>query len=27
VLWPLWDRKRQAVHDKLARTNVVRRGA
>jgi uncharacterized RDD family membrane protein YckC len=23
-LWPLWDRKRQAVHDKIARTNVVR---
>lgn len=27
VLWPLWDGKRQAVHDKIARTNVVRRGA
>jgi uncharacterized RDD family membrane protein YckC len=25
-LWPLWDPKRQALHDKLARTNVVRRG-
>ncbi len=24
VLWPLWDPKRQAVHDKVARTNVVR---
>ncbi len=24
-LWPLWDAKRQALHDKLARTNVVRR--
>ena len=23
VLWPLWDPKRQAVHDKVARTNVV----
>ena len=23
-LWPLWDRKRQALHDKAARTNVVR---
>ncbi|MGD9961121.1 RDD family protein [Nocardioides sp.] len=23
-LWPLWDGKRQALHDKLARTNVVR---
>jgi uncharacterized RDD family membrane protein YckC len=23
-LWPLWDSKRQALHDKLARTNVVR---
>jgi uncharacterized RDD family membrane protein YckC len=23
-LWPLWDGKRQAVHDKIARTNVVR---
>jgi uncharacterized RDD family membrane protein YckC len=25
-LWPLWDSKRQALHDKLAGTNVVRRG-
>ena len=24
VLWPLWDGNRQAVHDKVARTNVVR---
>lgn len=24
VLWPLWDRNRQAIHDKVARTNVVR---
>jgi uncharacterized RDD family membrane protein YckC len=24
VLWPLWDDKRQALHDKAARTNVVR---
>ena len=24
-LWPLWDSKRQALHDKIARTNVVRR--
>jgi uncharacterized RDD family membrane protein YckC len=24
VLWPLWDGKRQALHDKAARTNVVR---
>ncbi|MDH2416041.1 RDD family protein [Nocardioides sp. CER19] len=23
-LWPLWDPKRQALHDKAARTNVVR---
>jgi uncharacterized RDD family membrane protein YckC len=23
-LWPLWDSKNQAVHDKVARTNVVR---
>jgi uncharacterized RDD family membrane protein YckC len=23
-LWPLWDGKRQALHDKAARTNVVR---
>jgi uncharacterized RDD family membrane protein YckC len=22
-LWPLWDKNRQALHDKLARTNVV----
>jgi uncharacterized RDD family membrane protein YckC len=24
VLWPLWDSKRQALHDKVARTNVVK---
>jgi uncharacterized RDD family membrane protein YckC len=24
VLWPLWDGKRQAIHDKVAKTNVVR---
>jgi uncharacterized RDD family membrane protein YckC len=24
-LWPLWDGRRQALHDKFARTNVVRR--
>ncbi len=24
VLWPLWDDKKQAVHDKIASTNVVR---
>ena len=23
VLWPLWDGKRQALHDKIAGTNVV----
>lgn len=23
-LWPLWDSKNQALHDKVARTNVVR---
>jgi uncharacterized RDD family membrane protein YckC len=23
-LWPLWDAKKQALHDKVARTNVVR---
>jgi uncharacterized RDD family membrane protein YckC len=23
-LWPLWDAKRQALHDKAAKTNVVR---
>jgi len=23
-LWPLWDSKRQALHDKAARTNVIR---
>lgn len=23
-LWPLWDSKNQAIHDKLAKTNVVR---
>ncbi|QCR18200.1 RDD family protein [Agrococcus sp. SGAir0287] len=22
-LWPIWDRRRQAIHDKVARTNVV----
>lgn len=25
-LWASWDSKRQALHDKVARTNVVRRG-
>ena len=25
-LWPLWDDKKQALHDKIARTNVVRVG-
>jgi uncharacterized RDD family membrane protein YckC len=24
LLWPLWDSKRQALHDKAARTNVVK---
>jgi uncharacterized RDD family membrane protein YckC len=24
VFWPLWDGKKQALHDKVARTNVVR---
>ena len=24
VLWPLWDDKSQAIHDKVAKTNVVR---
>jgi len=24
LLWPLWDGKKQALHDKVARTNVVR---
>lgn len=24
VLWPLWDSRKQAIHDKVARTNVVR---
>ena len=24
LLWPLWDDKRQALHDKVAKTNVVR---
>lgn len=24
-LWPLWDKNRQALHDKAARTNVVRK--
>ena len=23
-LWPLWDDRRQAIHDKVARTNVVK---
>lgn len=23
-LWPLWDDKKQALHDKVAATNVVR---
>jgi len=23
-LWPLWDEKKQALHDKMARTNVVK---
>src|SRR5450759_4929816 len=23
VLWPLWDDKKQAIHDKVAATNVV----
>jgi uncharacterized RDD family membrane protein YckC len=23
-LWPAWDGKKQAIHDKIARTNVVR---
>jgi uncharacterized RDD family membrane protein YckC len=23
ALWPLWDEKKQAIHDKVARTNVV----
>jgi uncharacterized RDD family membrane protein YckC len=23
-LWPAWDPRRQALHDKAARTNVVR---
>ena len=23
VLWPLWDEKKQALHDKVAGTNVV----
>jgi uncharacterized RDD family membrane protein YckC len=22
-LWPLWDDKKQAIHDKVAATNVV----
>ncbi|GAA5157891.1 RDD family protein [Ornithinimicrobium tianjinense] len=25
VLWPLWDGKRQALHDKAAKTNVVKK--
>lgn len=24
LLWPLWDKQRQALHDKVARTNVVK---
>jgi uncharacterized RDD family membrane protein YckC len=24
ALWPLWDEKKQAIHDKVAKTNVVR---
>lgn len=24
VLWPLWDSKKQALHDKVAKTNVVK---
>lgn len=24
LLWPLWDEKKQALHDKLAKTNVIR---
>jgi uncharacterized RDD family membrane protein YckC len=24
ALWPLWDSRKQALHDKAARTNVVR---
>ena len=24
VLWPLWDGKNQAIHDKVAKTNVIR---
>jgi uncharacterized RDD family membrane protein YckC len=24
VLWPLWDGNKQALHDKVAKTNVVR---
>jgi uncharacterized RDD family membrane protein YckC len=24
VLWPLWDSRRQALHDKVARTVVVK---
>ncbi len=24
ILWPLWDSKKQALHDKVAATNVVR---
>ena len=23
VLWPLWDDKKQALHDKIVATNVV----
>ena len=23
LLWPLWDQKRQALHDKVAKTAVV----
>jgi uncharacterized RDD family membrane protein YckC len=25
-LWPLWDDQKQAIHDKIAKTNVVRTG-
>lgn len=27
LLWPLWDGKKQALHDKVAGTNVVRRAS
>lgn len=26
LLWPLWDKRRQALHDKIATTVVVRKG-